>query len=223
MIVLFIFLLFATVLFLAAKKQPPAVRTKRTAVLLTTCVRPTTSQSTWVDSKDRAAMYEAKIRAYVDRASVDVFVVESSGHEFPISRQYVFVPDRDYSTSTQAEADAILGACRSGMLDGYDRVVKITGKYFAPDIDRLIAAIPEDAGIVYQKPFDGRTQSTEIFGFDLEHADAIFEPMLASEEIMERAVVGVHERLGVRAHRFPKIRLEKPYVKRASGDVIEYL
>ncbi len=109
------------------------------------------------------------------------------------------------------------------MFDGYDRVVKITGKYFAPDIDRLIAAIPDDAGIVYQKKFDGRTQSTEIFGFDLEHAAAIFEPMLASEDIMERVVVSVHERLGVRAHRFPKIQLEKPYVKRSSGDVLEYL
>lgn len=173
----------------------------------------------------RVPMYMEKIRLYLDRTRAPICVVESSGSSFPIAhdrlRQYSFVGGA-HSSSTHAEAESILRAFDSGMLDDYRRIIKITGKYFVPDIE---TSIPREAEVVYQNRDDSSwKQPSEIFGFDAEHTRAIFEPILHGHRVMEDALQNVHERIGARsfAH-FGPLRLEGTLVPRANGDVLRQL
>lgn len=172
----------------------------------------------------RVPMYMEKIRLYLDRTRAPICVVESSGSSFPIVhdrlRQYSFVGGA-HSSSTHAEAESILRAFDSGMLDDYRRIIKITGKYFVPDIE---TSLPREAAVVYQNRVSKRKQPSEIFGFDAEHTRAIFEPILRGSLLMEDALVNVHKRIGARsfAH-FGPLRLEGTLVPRANGDVLRQL
>lgn len=197
------------------------------ALLITACVAPrgaTTSQKA-----QRAEMYERVIRFYLDHTDLAVRVVESSGHVFPIAhprfRQYTFVQSPDaFSSSSQAEADAIVRASQCpGLLDGYTRIVKLTGKYMLPDLGHAVRHVPDRARIVYRYQFiwdDG--QGCELFACDRELLEPIFDMVRRSPTLAEHTLDDIHEYLGVDACHFPRMANIARYA-RADGSFRRFL
>ena len=198
-----------------------------TAILLTTCVDPASRQKKRLSVRRRKSLYMEKIKLYLEHTNAMIFVVESTGYTFPIVhdrlRQFSFVSDEAYYTSSQAEADSILRAYNSGMFDGYQRVLKITGKYFIYAVDQVIETIPRCAGVVYQNGCKHVWQPSEIFGFDTVYTRSIFEPVYTSTETMERSLWNVHKRLGTEAHVLPPLGLGGRMIPRADGTMLKQL
>lgn len=202
-------------------------RRPTTAILLTTCVDPMSKQKRKLSTQRRKSMYMEKIRLYLEHTNAMIFVVESTGYTFPIVHdrlcQFNFVSDEAYCTSSQAEADSILRAYDSGMFDGYRRILKITGKYFVPNIDEVIESLPRCVGIVYQNGSAHAWQPSEIFGFDKKYARSIFEPVYSSTDTMERCIWKVHKRLGAEACILSPLDLGGRLIPRADGKLLKTL
>lgn len=198
-----------------------------TVILLTTCVDPTSKQKKRLSVRKRKALYMEKIKLYLQRTNAMIFVVESTGYTFPIVhdrlRQFSFVSDEAYYSSSQAEADSILRAYNSGMFDGYQRVLKITGKYFIYAVDQVIETIPRCAGVVYQNGCKHAWQPSEIFGFNVEYTCSIFGPVYNSTKTMERSIRNVHQRLGTEAYVLPPLGLGGQMIRRADGTILNQL
>jgi hypothetical protein len=200
-----------------------------TAILLTTCVEPSSRQKKRLSVRRRKSLYMEKINLYLEHTNAMIFVVESTGYTFPIVhdrfRQFTFASQNEttYYSSSQAEADSILRAYESGMFDGYRRILKITGKYFIPDIVGVIENIPRCAGVVYQNGCKHAWQPSEIFGFDTKYTCSIFEPVYKSTETMERSLWNVHRRLGTEAYVLPPLGLGGRMIPRADGTILSQL
>jgi hypothetical protein len=104
-------------------------------------------------------------------------------------------------------------------LDGHTRIVKLTGKYILPDLERAIRHITDEARIVYQYRFPwNQWQKCEIFACDRELLEPIFLAVRASETLAEYSVDCVHEALGVPACHFP-IMMNLASYKKGDGSV----
>lgn len=185
-------------------------------ILLTCCVNSR-------DEKDlRIKWYTHSINNYLENTNLQIRVIESSGYKFMIEherlKQHSFntkiEPGNTSPTSlllTQREAESILEANKSGILDGFDMIIKITGKYYVPEIETEISKIPGDCGIVYQNTNitkESWSIPSEIFGFRKEYIDKIFKNMMLEEKntdmYFEKIILNIHEKMNCKNYIFPK-------------------
>ena len=196
-----------SIVFLITRKKETFEQKK--CLLLTCCV----------DAKDekekRIKWYTDSINKYIENTNLQIRVVESSGYEFPIEherlKQCSFVTKIDRENiaptlvPTRCEAESILKANESGILDEFDIVVKITGKYYVPELEKEISKIPDDCGIIYQQgKFSETGQNSEIFGFRKEYIPNIFENMTKSDVCFEDVIYNIHEKLNCSSYTIPK-------------------
>jgi hypothetical protein len=182
---------------------------KNKCLLLTTCV------NVRDEKEKRIKWYTDAINKYLENTNLQIRIVESSGYEFPIShdrlRQYSFITSIEREkllpelVPTRCEAESILEANKSGILDGLDIIVKITGKYYVPELEEEINKIPDDCGIIYQHgKFSETGQNSEIFGFKKEYISNVFEKILTSDVIFEDVIHNIHEKLNCKSYTIPK-------------------
>lgn len=203
-------------------------QSRKVALLLTACVTPMDCDNA-CDSRERLAAYMRSIKFYTDTTSLPVLVVESSGHVFDVApgaqvSQLAFrlEPQHQYTRSAY-EALSILEAHRAGLFEGYDLIVKVTGKYALPGLEAELARVPESAGVVYQaRQRDEGWQHSEVVGFEPRLAEAIFRPVADGGLIMEQCLAGVHAALGVSAHRLSPLAPDPP-MQRGDGSTLEWL
>lgn len=195
-------------------------------LLLTACVAPPKSSPN--DHNTRIEWYTDALQSYLTNTNLDVCIVESSGYHFPLNhprlKQHTFIQDAGITSSTKAEAYSILQAFDSGMLDGYDIVIKLTGKYILPQLEDTLRMIPKTASIIYQhtKNDDIYWQHSEIFGCKKEFVKSIYEKIWKGTQFMEEAIYDVHKRLGVSAFTLPPLQVAK-HVPRADGTIMQQL
>jgi len=173
---------------------------------------------------------------FLNNKELPILVVESSGYRFNIVhkrlRQHTFNMTRYLPTSTQQEATSILQAFDAGLLDGFNRIIKVTGKYYLPDLEKEIKNIPAQACIIYQYTHAGERrrwlprrawQNSEIFGFCSRFIRPIFGPIARSMSgAMEHALVDIHMALNATSYRLPAMRIMHK-VRRGDSSVLVIL
>jgi hypothetical protein len=131
------------------------------------------------EAEYRKKQYIDAINLYIKYSNTPLYVVDSSGYSFPEYKDnnkiHVFSYDLNsayngYINKTPMEAISILKAYDYFKLNRFDNIVKITGKYYIPNIDRYLNNMDKNAYYyvqsVYHKKKNRYTyQSTEIFGF----------------------------------------------------------
>jgi hypothetical protein len=180
--------------------------------------------------------YTRAIELFLNSTELPILVVESSGYHFNIShkrfRQHAFNGTQQLASSTQQEAASILRAFDVGLLDGFAKIIKVTGKYYLPDLEKEIKEIPAHACIIYQQTHAvGRNkwwrrrawQNSEVFGFCSEFVRPIFGPIARSTSCaMEHALVDMHLALNTSSYRLPALRIQHK-VRRGDGSVLVVL
>lgn len=210
---IFIVVLFL-VLLLVVFRRKETFEGQKICLLLVCCVH--TRQN---NDEIRIKWYTDAINKYLETTNLQVRVVESSGYKFPIEherlKQYAFTStlDKGIGFPTRGEAESILKVNESGILDDFDTIIKVTGKYYLPELEEEINNIPGNAGIIYQNIKDDslKSNNSEIFGFRREYTNDIFDEHLKfpSKYIdLESGIYNVHERLGCNYHTFKTIKVE---------------
>lgn len=207
----------------------PLAAQGRVALLLTAAVQPVTEghADPAAAAQTRRAWYERTIRYYLEHTNLPVLVVESTGHTFDIEherlRQHVLAIRTSLGNSTtRLEVASVQSAWRAGLMDGFDMVVKVTGKYVLPELEAELVKMPPGTAIVYQNKHAAGWQNCEVFGFWTNMFESIYTDACLQEKLMEVCLSDVHERLGVQAHRLPPLQVAYP-VPRTDGTQLAVL
>jgi len=206
--------------------SPPCnLNHSRFAILLTTAVNANavTKYTHTLSRKIRLAYYHLALSDWLNTTNFTIFVVESSGHTFNISHprfyQYsLILPPKSCVTSSQAEATSILNATNSHILDCYDFIIKITGKYFVPNLATHLSKVPGDTDVILQSI----RGNSELFGFKRKLANELLSPLLAGKKLFEERIKEIRLSGKFKLHKLQRIWLRRP-VQRDSGDWLQFL
>ena len=122
---------------------------------------------------DREKLYETITKKWLNNTNFDVYVVNSSGKNlniqhprfkcFSFKQNFNFV-DKEPSF---AERNSLLKALEyfKNDFNNYDMIIKVTGKYFTPDLEDNIEFIPKDIDILLQNQNFTHCQNSELVGF----------------------------------------------------------
>ena len=202
-----------------------------TCVLLTMTINPkynTISQS-------RLEMYKSVVEDYLLYSNLDIHIVESSGHPNPFGNN----PRIKYCTfnsdlkidcklceATPYEAESILYAFDYFNLHTFENIIKITGRYFIPNLKSMILDIPNNAELFFQNNHINflwiQEQSSEIFGCKSSILKEIMYLILENSKSninFEHTLAGIKRNI----YRFPKIKLTKPVRRGGDNRLMEYL
>ncbi len=179
------------------------------------------------NDEERIKWYTYAINNYLENTQLKLRLVDSSGYTFPIEeterfKQYSFVQPEGMTSSTHQESYAILEAEKSGLLDGFDTVFKLTCKYYLPELEKELETVPKDVGIIYQ---NAGAQNSELFGFSKNLLKKIFEKVLNGDKIMEDQIHNIHEELDVKSHRLKPLEIQCGETCPIRGDtsILKYL
>jgi hypothetical protein len=207
-IILFIILLITYYVLLKPCKKKASV-----AIVLTTCVN---------DDPKRKSIYVDRINKYLQFTKVNLYIVESSGYTFPEYegnpriKVYSFKGEKKGSSS-EMELDSLTKIIDRYNLWSYDIVLKITGKYYVPNIEYIVNLITDDIDIVLQNTKNGSSQNSEIFGARPKYYKELNE-FVQQKRIFEDSI----PLLRGKRYRLPKIYL-KDFTERGDGSVLKIL
>ena len=131
------------------------------------------------ESNYRLKQYLDVIDRYLNNSTLPLYVVESSGYDFPeyknnprvnIFSYNLNIVFNGYSTKSPMEAMSIVKAYNYFGLNKYNHIIKITGKYYIPKIDYHLSKVDKNVHYIIQntehKPNTPYLKSyTEILGF----------------------------------------------------------
>lgn len=171
-----------------------------TTLLLTTTVN-VRSNISWLKQKDkleRKKMYKDIIKHWLKNTNFNIVVIENSGHKFEnfkknlkeyshrfeiITYNYKKIPKSDlislnqYVAKGQHELYAIKYACsKSKLISESDFVIKITGRYYVPDLEKIFKKYINISTDVIRQSEKMRkdTNRCEIIGCAVKHIDYLF-------------------------------------------------
>jgi hypothetical protein len=185
-------------------------------ILLTSCVR-----STLEDAELKMSYYLRAIDSWLNKTSLPIYIVESSGYNFPEfdnTRLKVCTFDlQNEQSSSQYEAKSILYAMNHFREEfkEYTHVIKITARYFVDCEDIFLQMQDEDCDIILQSQVNHNIKwnNSELFGFRIGLEKSILEPIL-QKGFMEHTI---YEFASTHSHiRFPPI--ENIYKVKRGGD-----
>lgn len=205
-------------------------------ILLTTAVTPKAYYKTDKmnhhinNSNTRLELYKSVINEWLSKTNLLIHVVDSTGYKFeeysnnPRVKICSFTNKTDMGGGpTPYEAISILTAFNYFKLINYDKIIKITGKYFIPDMEKIISKIPYDTDIIFQHTQGNYWQNSEIFGCKTKYLVSIMNMIL--EEFkkgkdFERSLYLLNNKR-YKIYRLPVIKI-KP-TQRSDGFFLEKL
>jgi len=143
----------------------------RWIVLLTTAVN--NPEKSMPDTDYRKELYTKQINRWLNETKYDVVVVESSGYTFPDIQhdrlhKISITIDKKLPSSSQYEAISILYALQQIANTEYYRkcthILKVTGRYFLENIERVLNSSEQDKDLYLQKHFTDGWQNSEYYG-----------------------------------------------------------
>jgi len=149
------------------------VNPNKICIILTTVTKPVIGYG---NEQERIDMYNQVINNYLQNTNIDIYVVNSSGYNFPNFQNnprvfiYSFVQENKniLRFASYYEANSILKIYDHFNLQKYSYIIKITGRYFVSNIEDIINSIPEDTDLIFQythsKLLIKINQNSEIFG-----------------------------------------------------------
>jgi hypothetical protein len=122
---------------------------------------------------DRKDLYKNITNEWLNNTNFNIFIVNSSGLKLdiihPHLKQFTFKQNIDFieKEPSAIERYSILNALKyfKDDFNNYDIIIKITGKYFTPDLENIIEYIPKNTDIILQNQDFTHGQNCEIFGF----------------------------------------------------------
>jgi len=218
------------------KKSKSNFGNKNTCILLTTCVTIKTNYfNKYNTPRERLNMYINVINKWLNNTNLDIYVVESSKYPFkeflnnPRIKIYSFESKSKYNCvscdATPYEAESILLAFKNLNLKKYDKILKITGKYYLENFENLINKIPDDADIFFQNTQNQgwKQQNSELFGCKTIFLEPIMKLILLNSKKNMNFESTIYLLNDIKInnkkliiYRFPKIKLLEPI--RRSGD-----
>jgi hypothetical protein len=176
-------------------------------------------------SPQKEAMYMDILTQWLQKSSFDVFTVDSAASPYfatsnhPRWRALSFaqqnVGNKCYS---RLELEAIAKAESFFPLHTYDRIVKLTGKYFVPELEKTIRRTPKGLVLQNRHAFFVRYQNSELFAFTPGQAQTILGMFVKGAE---QTLYKYSSVLG-QATRLPKLQVESRYA-RGDGKVLTWL
>ena len=122
-------------------------------ILLTTCTK---SLKGYGNENDRILMYNTVINNYLNNSFINIYITNSSGYNFPEFQNnprvfiFTYIQHNNHSGkyySSYYEANSILKAFDYFKLNSFKYIVKITGRYFIPDITFKLL-IPDNTDLI---------------------------------------------------------------------------
>jgi mannosyltransferase OCH1-like enzyme len=207
---------------------------KDMCILLTTCVDIKAGyKDTYDTQQSRIKLYNKVIERWINETSFDIYVVESSGYTFPefINNPritiYSFIQTNVYNcklcSATPYEAESIIKAFDNLNLQRYPKILKVTGKYFLPGIEKLVKDIPDNAQLYFQNKESYSLQNSEFFGCKTIYLKSIMNLILENSYKnmnFESTLYSLKDKFII--YRFPKIKLDN-FVRRGDGNILKYL
>ena len=205
-----------------------------TCILLTTTVNINTG-----DYENRYNKPEARLKTYTDainewlnNTNLMIYIVENNNYNFPEYSENPRVKIFSFEAeklvkcktclATPYEADSILRAFNYFKLDKYDKIIKVTGKYYIPGIEDLINNIPENSELIFQNTHTGNLQNSEIFGCKTKLLPTIMNKIIENSQQninFEKTLHMISKDYIV--YRLPPIKLNKP-IRRSGDGLIMY-
>jgi len=183
----------------------------------------------------RLEVYKSAIDKWLANTDFVIYIVESSNYNFPEYRNnprvkiFTFVSNLDinckYCSATPYEAESILNAFEYFKLNRYKRIIKVTGKYYIPNMDKLIKDIPDTADLYFQSLHNDKNklQNSEIFGCKTSILPTIMKLIIENSYInmnFESTLYSIQSKY--RVYRFPPVKLETP-TQRSGDNKIMYI
>jgi hypothetical protein len=230
-LILFFIVVVAVTVYITRERFVGPVKDNNACILLTTTVNIKTTDylNPYNQPASRLAIYKTAIDKWLANTDFTIYVVESSNYGFPEYRNnprvkvFTFVSDLDinckHCSATPYEAESILKAFNHFKLNRYQKIIKVTGKYYIPGMDKLIKDIPDTADLYFQNLHDDerKIQNSEIFGCRTSLLPTVMKLIIDNSYInmnFESTLYSIQSRYTI--YRFPPIALETP-IKR-SGD-----
>lgn len=203
----------------------------KVCILLTTSTK--VKGCTEQETNTRIDMYNATIKDYLEKSSLTVYVVNSSGYTFPDFANnprvkiFAFTQYPLPGSSTYGEALSILRAVDYFDFSKYEYFIKITGRYFIQDLEQVISRIPKKTEILLQYSHKKLVipiyQNTEIFGCQTKYLKQIFEFIFKYSPIQTFESTATYLSYIYKYYRFPKLYLIKPVQRGGDKMVMHYL
>jgi hypothetical protein len=206
-------------------------------ILLTTAVIPRAYNNTDKvnhainNVNTRLEVYKNTINEWLSKTNLIIHIVDSTGYKFeefsnnPRIKICSFTNNNDWGGGpTPYEAYAILHAYNYFELWNYDKIIKITGKYFIPNMEKIISNIPLDADIIFQYSHTNTYQQSEIFGCKTKYLIDIMNMILKNSKNkthFEESLHTLNKNKNYKIYRLPKIII-KP-TERSDGSYISKL
>jgi hypothetical protein len=214
-------------------------KAKDICILLTTCVNIKTSYYNKNNTPEvRFNIYKDVIDKWLKNTGFDIKIVESSNYKFkeyldnPRVEIYSFSSKSKYNCraceATPYEAESILLAFKNLNLKKYDKIIKVTGKYYLPRFEEIVKTIsPEcDIFLQYTNHPEWQMQNSEFFGCKTIYLEEIMNLILRNSESnmnFESTLYTLIDGKKYKICRFPKIQLEKPVLRSGDNSYIDAL
>jgi len=238
--VLILILSLSVGLFFKSKFGPS---TLNCCILLTTTVFINTEdyKNDYNSPESRLKLYLESIDDWLNNTNLTIYIVESSNYSFPEYKNnprvkiYTFETDNIIDckecSATPYEAESILKAYNHFNLGRYDKIIKVTGKYFIPNMEDLIKNIPSDADLFLQNSIDHdlKRQNSEMFGCKTKHLTDIMNKIIKNskrnlnfESTLYKIIFDYKITNDYKFYRFPPIQLTRG-VRRSGDNQIMYV
>jgi mannosyltransferase OCH1-like enzyme len=212
-----------------------------TCILLTMTVNINTTHPKHIpinNSQDRLKMYLDVINKYLIKTDLDIYIVESSGYSFPEFNDNPrikvcsFKSNNKFSCkpnceATPYEAESILYAYNYFNLNTFKNIIKITGRYYIPNLKELIMDVPIDQDLFFQHTYINNffvnEQSSEIFGCKTDHLENIMKIILENSKKNINFETTLANLKNYKIYRFPKINLDTPVRRGGDNKLMTYL
>ena len=206
---------------------------KKNIILLTMCVK--THNNSKKDEDYRFNLYKKNIDLYLKNTNLDIYVIESSNnkklkeiyknnkrihiHIFDLhSKKYI----KNRKNSTHLEVLSLLEAYKYFKLYKCNNIIKITGRYYVPNIYKIINLLDNKKNLYIQNRvgFNGLKQ-TEILGFKSKYFCKIFKKTINEKKIFEKIITELNNE--EKGKVLPKIILNESVKRGGDNKRISYL
>lgn len=183
---------------------------------------------TMYGDKKRLPMYSQVLQKWASQSSLPIFIIDSCGENLFQDQidqrfRYCQYKEPERSNISMAEIASIERALQyyGYEITKFDLICKVTGKYWIPDLEKILHYVPEDADLVVQHRQDTHGQNSEMFAI---RPAAMYNLIAAvrQHQGMERGLKALSQSGQLRKYRFPLMKLDG-YVERSDKSKINFL
>lgn len=175
--------------------------------------------------KNRENLYTNIVNRWLNETNLDIYIVDSSNKGISINHprlfQYKFEQLENFAVKNPSiyEVNSILEAIRHFNFKNYDMVIKITGKYFIPQLETCIDYLPK-SDIILQYRTDTNGQNTEILAIKPSLIYDVISGYRNNQSCLENFICNIKNNYN--SYRFYSFKLDS-LVKRSDGSVLNFL